>query len=107
MFLFTTTLDTASFIDYCTVEDGKYVLSIRTRHYWSSLVFLGYINFIYKTTYIKAVVEDLHADTIDQENVIPLSKEEYKQLLIQQRRQYTEGTLPEDMIRELCSPEAV
>ena len=106
-FLFTSFYDTAVFVDYCTLENCQYVITIRIRHYVIPLIFLGQINFIYKTSYYKVVSDTLEMDDISADNYSEISAAEYKQMLINQRQQYKNGLAPKEIVADICNPDMV
>lgn len=97
------------FLDYVTHENGNYVYSARKRSYYNFLPFYiigANIKIIYKVDYYKIVSPTLELEHINFDN-FKIGKAEYKQLLENQKQQYLNKTVPQEIVADLCSPDAV
>ncbi len=111
-FLFCGAYDGAHFIDYCTYENGNYVISLRKRHYYHFLpitillmMFGVDIKFIYRVEYFKYVTPSMDFKNIDLSNS-KIKKSEYKMLLNYQKQQYLHQTVQKEIIHNFCADEA-
>jgi len=105
------------FIDYITLENGEYIYSIRKRNYYHFFpLFIMFelflkirIKFVYKVDYYK-----IASPTFELKNITPeiinnskISRAEYKQLIDCQKQQYSNKSLPQEIIDVVCSPEVI
>lgn len=98
------------FLDYVTQENGNYVYSARKRSYYHFLpfdmifdIFGVSLKFIYKVDYYKIVSPSLELEHTNLDNY-KITKAEYKQLLENQKQQYQNRTVPQEIVADICSP---
>ena len=113
VFLFGSGWDEGIFLDYATMEDGNYILSIRKRKYYHFIpytIILSILHiemkFLYHVDYYKLVTPSKELSDIDL-NSCKISRDEYKKLLAAQRQQYLAGTVPEDLMEEICDADSI
>lgn len=120
VFLFVGIYSEDAFIDYITLENDNYVCSIRKRSYYHFLPFDIILNFfnkilsifkininiklIYKVDYYKIVSPSPQLENINPQNIadFKVSNAEYKQLLDNQKQQYLNKTVPQEIVADIC-----
>ena len=100
-------------IEYATIENEKYVFSIKVKKYYHffpfTLIFSIFrtdLRIPYKTKYFKFIYSDIIENVILDDKV-QITKNEYKNFVAKQKNEYLNKTASPEIVEIICSPEVV